>query len=556
MILLPIVTRELRVVARRASTYWQRAGAALGVILIGAWLYLVMQNQSPQQLSTFLFGALTSGALLYALLSGLRTTADCLSIEKREGTLGLLFLTDLKGYDVVLGKLAASSLNAFYSVVAVVPVLAIPLLMGGLTPGEFGRMALVALNALFLSLALGMMASSLSRSAQRAMALTALLLIVVAGLLPACGGLAGSLAKARRFYWWLFLPSPGYAYALAWDTPYRTQARAFWYSLLTTHGIGWFCLTVASLIAPRSWQDRPAGAQRLRWRERWRLWAYGSLNERIGFRRDLLNQNAFFWLAARSRFKPALVWAFLGMIAAGWVWGLSKYRRDWLNESVYLTTGLVVNFIIRIWFAAEAARQLSEERRAGTLELLLSTPLTVQDILHGQYLALVRQFFKPVMVVLLAEFFCMWGTVSSVWVEGDRLFWVVLWLAGMVMFLADLAALYWVGMWQGLTARNPSRATMGCVSRILVVPWTAYAVLVLLWVLVSANTPRQFDAGPKVFLTLWFVLGLAADIVFAAHARYRLQTAFRLVVQQRYSPSPVFRWLGLTYGRLRVRWQN
>src|SRR5215831_14673530 len=143
MTLLPIVTRELRVAARRSGTYWQRAGAAVGVILVGAWLYLVMESQSPKQLSTYLFGALTAGALFYALVSGLRATADCLSVEKREGTLGLLFLTDLKGYDVILGKLAATSLNAFYSVVAVVPVLAIPLLMGGLTPGEFGRMALV-----------------------------------------------------------------------------------------------------------------------------------------------------------------------------------------------------------------------------------------------------------------------------------------------------------------------------------------------------------------------------------------------------------------------------
>ena len=97
MTLLPIVTRELRVAARRGSTYWQRAGAAVGVILIGTWLYLVMESQPPQRLSTYLFGALTAGALFYALLGGVRATADCLSREKREGTLGLLFLTDLKG---------------------------------------------------------------------------------------------------------------------------------------------------------------------------------------------------------------------------------------------------------------------------------------------------------------------------------------------------------------------------------------------------------------------------------------------------------------------------
>lgn len=557
MTFLPIVSRELRVAARRGNTYWQRAGAALGVILMGAWLYVVMQNESPRRLSAYLFGALTAGALLYALVSGLRSTADCLSIEKRDGTLGLLFLTDLKGYDVVLGKLAATSLNAFYSVVSVVPVLAIPLLMGGLTPGEFGRMALVTINALFFSLAIGMVASSLSRSAQKAMALTALLLLILTALSPACGGLVVALGKSRRLHSLFLLPSPGFAYCLAWDTPYRAQARVFWYSMLATHGIGWVCLYLASVIAPRSWQDKPAGAQTLRWRERWRLSAYGSLAERVAFRRQLLDQNAFFWLAARSRLKPALVWAFLGLVACGWVWGLAKYRREWLNESVYVITALLINFTIRVWFAGEATRQLSDERRAGTLELLLSTPLTVGEILCGQFLALARQFLKPVTVVLAAEFLFMWGTVSLGWVTGDqRTFWILLWVAGMVMFLADLAALYWVGMWQGLTARNPSRATMGAVSRILVLPWAAYALLVLILVLISARGPNQFEAGPKFFLAMWFVFGLAADIAFAAHARHKLLTAFRLAAQERYASRPIFRWLGLTYGKLRLRCQG
>src|SRR2546427_9287536 len=82
-------------------------------------------------------------ALLYCLAYGRRSTADCLSQEKRERTLGLLFLTDLKGHDVVLGKLAATSLRGFYGLLAIFPVLAVPLLMGGITPGEFWRMVLV-----------------------------------------------------------------------------------------------------------------------------------------------------------------------------------------------------------------------------------------------------------------------------------------------------------------------------------------------------------------------------------------------------------------------------
>src|SRR5712672_1031478 len=160
MTFLPILARELRVASRRRITYWIRTGAALAVMIIGTWLFLMMQNEPPQTVAQVLFGVLTSCATLSAFVSGIRDTADCLSSEKREGTLGLLFLTDLKGYDVVLGKLAAHSLNAFYSVAAVLPMLAIPLLMGGITFGEVARTALVALNTLFFSLTAGICVSS------------------------------------------------------------------------------------------------------------------------------------------------------------------------------------------------------------------------------------------------------------------------------------------------------------------------------------------------------------------------------------------------------------
>jgi ABC-type Na+ efflux pump permease subunit len=34
----------------------------------------------------------------------------------------------------------------------------------------------------------------------------------------------------------------------------------------------------------------------------------------------------------------------------------------------------------KIWIAHEASRTLSEERRAGTLEMILSTPVSVREI--------------------------------------------------------------------------------------------------------------------------------------------------------------------------------
>jgi ABC-type transport system involved in multi-copper enzyme maturation permease subunit len=159
MTFLPVVERELRVASRRRATYWLRSILGLGMVLL--WFFMLIAGQ--RSLSTFAMGQMlfiTTGilALGFCILAGVFLTADCLSEEKREGTLGLLFLTELNGFDVVLGKLLATSLHAIYGVLTVLPLLALPLVIGGVTAGEFWRVTLVLLVTLLLSLSLGLLA--------------------------------------------------------------------------------------------------------------------------------------------------------------------------------------------------------------------------------------------------------------------------------------------------------------------------------------------------------------------------------------------------------------
>ncbi len=477
--------------------------------------------------------------MLFCLVSGVWFTADCLSEEKREGTLGLLFLTDLKGYDVVLGKLAATSLNGFYAVLALVPVLALPLLLGGVTLGEFGRMALVVVNTLFFSLTLGMCVSAISRSSRKAMAATLLLLLFFAALLPALGEWRGLSSGRPHAGWSWLMASPAFSYFRALDVYYSARPDLFWWSVGTIHGLGWMSLLLAGVVARRTWQDRPAGARMVRWRERWHGWTYGNPSERGEFRTRLLERSAYYWLAARARLRPAYLWTVLGLVACGWVWGLAKWHRDWLNEGMYVLTGLLLNLLLKVWFGLEAGRQLADDRRQGALELLLATPLTVGDILHGQLLALKRQFLGPLMVVLAVCFlFTMAGSTDPTLQEspGDRSLWVLFWTAGMVMLAADLAALYWVGMWQALTAKNPTRAAAGSLARILLLPWVALALGVLFLTLFWPN--GEGDSVLKVFLGAWVGAGLAADIGFGAWARHNLLSEFRVAATRRYERGP------------------
>src|SRR5438093_1793011 len=161
MTFLPIAERELRVRARQKATFRVRVGAALVASLVIAF-FLVMSRLwfSPSKMGQGIFWFLSSLAFLWCLMEGPRNTADGLSEEKREGTLGLLFLTDLRSYDVVLGKLLATSLKNFYALLALFPPLAITFCLGGVTGGEFWRLVLLLTNTLFFSLTVGMLASA------------------------------------------------------------------------------------------------------------------------------------------------------------------------------------------------------------------------------------------------------------------------------------------------------------------------------------------------------------------------------------------------------------
>lgn len=549
---LPIVERELRVSARRWSTYWARIWVAMLVIAASSWIILATLDEPPPTVAKIVFFTVTSGALLYCLLVGVRATADCLSEEKREGTLGLLFLTDLKGYDVVAGKLVANSLNGFYGLLAILPVVTLVLLMGGLTATQVGCAAIALVNTMFLSVSVGMFASACCRVAQRAMSLTFVILLGLTLGVPAFGWWRAVETQASRMDMSYLLCSPVCSFAVAFDTMggWKQDLQVFGWSVGVIHTLGWVFLLLAALIVPKSWQERPAGARRVRWSERWKLWRQGGAGEQADFRRGLLDENAFFWLAARDRRKATWVWLFLGLVVGFWVWGYTELKRDWFNPAVYIATAFLVNSVLKNWLASEAARQITEERRTGSLELLVVTPLSIPEILRGQALALRRQFLGPVLVVLGAEFVMLLAVPSDASSSDELQAWFAWWSACMITLVADLVALYWVGMWIGLSAKNPKRVLGDIVSRVLVLPWVLFLGFMVCLAILAARGGGDPGSDWQMLLVVWLALGLGTDFAFGFWARQKLLTEFRLAATLRYERRVPWwqRWLGLGGG--------
>src|SRR5688572_3338451 len=146
---LPIVQRELQTAARNRRLYLWRSLSGLAVLLI---VPLIVLNAPVARRWTGLFTALVNIALFLCLVEGIRKTSDSISSERRQGTLGLLFLSTLTGGDIIFGKLASATIRSLSTLLVFIPLLSITLLVGGTTGGEFWRGIFVLILALVMSL--------------------------------------------------------------------------------------------------------------------------------------------------------------------------------------------------------------------------------------------------------------------------------------------------------------------------------------------------------------------------------------------------------------------
>jgi ABC-type transport system involved in multi-copper enzyme maturation permease subunit len=545
MILLPIVGRELRVASRRRGLYRARGGLALAAIgvLVFALVFLMRGAVPSAQHGMWLFRALLTVSFAFCLFAGAGLTADCVSEEKREGTLGLLFLTDLKGFDVVLGKLSANSLSAVYGLVATLPVHVLTVQLGGVTAGELVRSALLLLNTLFFSLAVGLFVSALSQDERKAMFAT-VFLVALGTVAPAViafvvGGFLSALLRTDEVILGLLSFSPAYGLGslLVGNLPGIGPPRwLFWSSLLWVHWVSWGLLAFACVRLPRVWQTRErvtAGAD-LEARLEQRL--YGGGAERRRFRHRLLDLNPFLWLAQRERGKPLYVWLYLGAVGGTWLWGRFSEGEVMFDAITVVSTLLLVQGFFKIWVVSEACTRLAQDRSNGALELLLSTPLTPVEVLRGQWLALRRQFLRPLVVLALLEFLLLRRAFSP----G---------LAAMcvAMLAADFATLGWVGMWLGLSAKNLTRALLGTLFLVLALPWLLTFAAHSLLLSLPAIRNLSLEWGTGFSRLVWFAIGLANNAVWGwLWARRRLRCEFREVALRRYqAPRPSWwqRWL-------------
>ena len=509
MTFLPIVERELRVRARHKATFHTRTWAAsIACLVIG---FFLLGSLSPAGIGSgkMLFWFVSVLAFIWCLFEGPRNTADALSEEKREGTLGLLFLTDLKVHDIVLGKLLATSLNSFYGVLAIVPPLSIPLLLGGVTVGEFWRMVVVLLVTLVFSLSASLFISANSRNGRRAW-VGAMLLIAFLAVVP-------PLVRWMPFPSMKLLgavsPTPA-LYSLD-DTLFAREPQAFWHSVLGVNALTWGFLIAACLVLPHSWQDKPV--QRAN-REATRVYRQRSRVEQ----QHQMGLNPVVWMLTRDARAEWPVWVAVGGYAVpslliAFIWNDVR-----LLIIPLLGTGLALNFLLAVWVAARACFMISDARASGALALLLTTPINSSEIIHGHGEVLRRQFFLPFVALSISEVII--AAVMDVRTERAA-FGPVVTVVAAVFMGAQLVAVSWFGLWTGLTTKKPAHAV----------------VKTILWVIVLPLITLPFCT------CLFPILYLVKDAILTNYASSRLHKHFRTIVSEGL-PATAVAWPRLTRG--------
>jgi len=348
------------------------------------------------------------------------STADCVSREMREGTLGLLLLTHLTARDIVFAKGLAHGLRAVTLWLAALPVVVIPFLMGGLPWQSVVLSCAINLASIGLALAASVLASSYCREWHRSLALAMMIgafLVVAYGVVLLLGVFFGFAPYINRLVWQnLWTEPPPLEALLTRALIMVSGADDVWamaasrLSPLAQRGavIALAVVTVLSLLVTCGLLLLAARSISRRWQEQSRsarveklvrifctpvLWA--SLLRR--WMRWKLNRNPIGWLEQRTWSGRLVMWSWLAVLVGFYSTVVSSggfYLHNFQPIQVALAWLLLVSI------AATASGSFRRERESGVLELLLVSPLNSWQIILGRVRGMWAQFTPAVALLI------------------------------------------------------------------------------------------------------------------------------------------------------------
>jgi ABC-type transport system involved in multi-copper enzyme maturation permease subunit len=363
-----VIGRELRAESRRPGNYWLRVLAAGGLMMVFASLVITWQDDAAY-LGRTLFRILYQTTLFACWILSPLMTADCISRERREGTLGLLFLTPLTPLDVILGKSGVHILRVLTLFVAALPILGMPFVLGGVA----WQMAVPAVadlaGAVLMGIAAGLCASIKGGSTIQVMVRAEAYSLGLAPIAAMFHSMADAISVSLPF------PSP--------------------FAFLELRGgfdiaVFGFILFWAARRLEKTWQDESVGTHQPGWvkvfseSKFWREFFHWNTSRTLD-RNPMAWLQEYSWTARLTKWGWFLSFCFVGLVllSSGDLLGGQP------AAAALLTSGI----------AFSAAGSFRRERQDGLLELLLVTPLSTWRVLGGRVWGIFCHYFPAVIVL-------------------------------------------------------------------------------------------------------------------------------------------------------------
>jgi ABC-type transport system involved in multi-copper enzyme maturation permease subunit len=396
----------------------------LWVLGLTAWQVTVGWNQTATLGDNARFGFLIfqvfTGVQLIVLpfFAGL-TAASAVSQEKDRRTFVLLLLTDLRNYEIVLGKLLGSLLQLGLWLLGMVPVLALLFFLGGVAPHQVAEAFLVLAATVLAAGAVGNLVALWREKTFQVLALTVLFLILYVFVARALPTLSTWIAGRFSAYDSELLPQwetwldPWAALQSVIDPSRRTGAISPAFGFAGVMFLLTVLLTVWGIMRLRVWnpsgepiiqRERPEDLEEV---DRSRAHAAPGAVRKV-------SDNPILWREINTRAygrRPLLVKAIyflvLGLVcyyALGSIWN-PAHAASAGAPGLVSAAGLgfiLVGILSLLLVSAQAVTAITTERDGGALDLLLVTDLSPQEFIFGKLLGILyntKEYLLPPLIL-------------------------------------------------------------------------------------------------------------------------------------------------------------
>lgn len=389
----PVFELECLTAARRWQLYFGRV-VFVSLLLVGMYVLWngagerVLTVNEVREISGVFAAVVVETQLVMVLLVAPAIAAGAICVDKGRGTLHHVFVTDLSDREIILGKLGSRMLSVFGLMACCAPVLALGGLIGGLDYEMLLRAFILTAGVAVFACSLALFFSIWAKKPHQAL-LAAYWVLGMWCVVSVVASYFYSGTLSPRFgdsLYWLQVTNPLFAVL----TSYTEDQRERWLQPLVFTGVTVGLSAILLLIAVSRLRlvvirqgDKPAKTAR----------ADAPLRILNRIPGPPLDRDPILWREWHRK-RPGKwagrLWSLYGvlsLLASGYVISLYYLEPGRGNPSALaslvnaaqITAGLLLLTI-------SATTTLGEERDRGSLDVILTTPLSTSEILLGKWL--------------------------------------------------------------------------------------------------------------------------------------------------------------------------